>query len=320
MQEGSVPPIAHAPNRPGANWAAPITLGLITASVSVFNPTLLVFVPLAFMMIALQPRRPALVMIALLLLATTFIGKPDGVLWWYARGWALIVSAWFVLAVVLMPAASMTARGLAAIAGSVVSVAALFAINKSGWYTLDFAIGHQLRTAAADIVAFWGQRLQDKPWADDMSGVIYSFTEFQQATYPAMIAIASFTGLGLAWWVWRRVSIRDARPLGALRDFKFNDELVWLVVIGAALLVAPLHGAADRAGANLLTFMAALYAVRGLAVIVALFGAPTLFGALFGAFLLLMLYPVVMATTLMVGLTDTWLDLRARRRKSSGQD
>ena len=53
--------------------------------------------------------------------------------------------------------------------------------------------------------------------------------------------------------------------------------------------------------------------VRGLAVILALFGSPSVLGAMFGVLLVLMLYPIVMATTLMVGLTDTWLDLRARR-------
>ena len=59
--------------------------------------------------------------------------------------------------------------------------------------------------------------------------------------------------------------------------------------------------------------MAALYAVRGLAVILSLFGSPSVLGTLFGILVFLMLYPIVMATTLMVGLTDTWLDLRARR-------
>ena len=54
-------------------------------------------------------------------------------------------------------------------------------------------------------------------------------------------------------------------------------------------------------------------AVPERAVIVALFGSPSLLGALVGALLFLMLYPIMMATTLMVGLTDTWLDLRARR-------
>ena len=265
------------------------------------------------MAVALSPRKPLMMGVAIALLITTFVGQPDGVLWYYARGWSLIVSAWFVLAVVLMPNARTTSRGLAAIAGSLVSVVLLFIINRAGWYSLDFAVAHQLRSAAGDIAGYWNQQLAGKPWAGEMESAIFSFTNFQAMTYPAMVAIASLSGLAMAWWVWRRMTVRDPQPLGRLREFKFSDELVWLVVLGAALLVLPLHHVADRAGANLLTFMAALYALRGFAVIIALFGAPTLFGAIFGAFITVMLYPLVMATTMMVGLTDTWLDLRARR-------
>lgn len=300
-------------------WAAPIALGLVTAGFSVLNPVLLVMVPIAFMALGLAPRKPFLVLIAVVLLISTFTGKADGVLWYYARGWSLILSAWFIFAVLLMPNAALITRAITAIGGSLASVALLFAVNRSGWYSLDFAVVHQLRSAAGDIAGFWNQQLAGKPWASEMESAIFRFTDFQAGTYPAMIAIASLSGLALAWWVWRRISIRDAAPLGRLREFKFNDELVWVVVIGAALLVLPLHGAADRAGANLLTFMAALYALRGLAVIIALFGAPTLFGAFFGALVLLMLYPIVMATTLMVGLTDTWLDLRARRLRQDNE-
>jgi len=60
-----------------------------------------------------------------------------------------------------------------------------------------------------------------------------------------------------------------------------------------------------------------LYALRGLAVMIALFGAPGPLGVVFGALMLLFLFPMVLATTLMVGLSDTWLDLRARARGSS---
>ena len=73
------------------------------------------------------------------------------------------------------------------------------------------------------------------------------------------------------------------------------------------------HLAGECVGANLLAFMGALYALRGFAVILWLFGTPGLWGAVFGALVFVMLYPIVMATTLMVGVTDTWLDLRARQ-------
>jgi hypothetical protein len=286
---------------------------LVTIGFSILNPMLLIFVPLAFLLAVIEPKRGWLLVIALLLFVTTFMGQAAGVLWWYGRGWALILSAWFVIAVLFLPRASVTSRSLAAVGASTATVALLFLIDRSGWRQLDWAISGQLRTGSAEVAAFWQSRMQDKPWVDDLTSAVYRFTDFQANTYPAMIAIASLAGLTLAWWFWRRLASPERNPLGALRDFRFHNELIWLVIVGAALLVLPLEGVADRTGANLLVFMAALYALRGFAVMIALFGAPTFVGALFGALVFLMLYPVVMATTLMVGLTDTWLDLRARR-------
>jgi hypothetical protein len=293
-----------------------VTLALVVAGFSVLNPMLLIFVPVAFMLVALEPRRAWMMMVAVVLLATTFTGAPDGagaVLWWYSRGWALIVSAWFVIAIALMPTSSLISRSLAAVAGAIVSTAVLFFANRNGWVQLDWAVARQLRNTAADVTGYWGGRVEGKPWASDLTGAIYRFTDFQANTYPAMLAIATLAGLALAWWLWRRLSVQERNPLSPLREFRFRDELVWLVVVGAILVALPLNVTATRTGTNLLLFMAALYAVRGLAVIIALFGSPSVLGAMFGVLLVLMLYPIVMATTLMVGLSDTWLDLRARR-------
>lgn len=314
--------ITPSHNRTIANWPYVVTLALAVAGFSVLNPMLLIFVPVAFMLVALEPRKPWLMLVAVILLATTFTGSAsssEGVLWWYSRGWALIVSAWFVVAIALMPSASLISRSIAAVAGSVVSAGLLFVVNRSGWIQLDWAIGRQLRNTAADVTSFWTGRLEEKPWATDLTSAIYRFADFQTNTYPAMLAIASLAGLALSWWLWRRLSVQERNPLGPLRDFRFRDELVWLVVIGAALVVLPLGVAATRTGTNVLLFMAALYAVRGFAVILALFGSPSLLGALFGALLFFMLYPIVMATTLMVGLSDTWLDLRARRLRQDNE-
>lgn len=290
-----------------------IVLALLTALLSVLNPMLLIFVPLTFMLLALQPRRPFLLLVAIVLLYGTFSGTDRDVLWWYGRGWSLILGAWFVLAIVLLPRAGTMARGLAATAASAATAGLLFVANRAGWYALDTTVASELRSGASEIVAFWSVQLKDKPWLTDLSSAVYRFAEFQAKAFPALLAIASLCALAVAWWLWRRLAAQERRPLGALRDFRFADELIWLVVLGAALVVLPLQAGATRAGANLLLFMGALYAVRGLAVMVALFGAPSLLGGLFGVLLFLMLYPIVMATTLMVGLTDTWLDLRSRR-------
>ena len=305
-------PRSHAPTLSGF-WA-PFVLAVATAGFSVLNPLLLILVPFAFMLVALEPRKPFLLLIAFALLLSAFTGKATGALWWYSRGWALMVSAWFILAVVFLPEQRVFARALAAVAGATVTVALLFVINRAAWHTLDATVANSLRSAANDVVAFWTERAKGKTtYLANLQTAINRFAEFQALAYPALLSIASVSGLSVAWWLWRRFSVQEPRPLGVFRDFRFTDELVWLVVVGAALVLLPLHEAATRTGTNLLTFMGALYVLRGFAVMLTLFGAPSLIGGIIGVVVLLLLYPIVMATTLMVGLTDTWLDLRARR-------
>jgi hypothetical protein len=60
-----------------------------------------------------------------------------------------------------------------------------------------------------------------------------------------------------------------------------------------------------------------LYALRGAAVLLVIGGASGPLAVVVGMLLVLFLTPFVMATTFLVGLSDTWLDIRARRRASS---
>jgi hypothetical protein len=304
------------PRRPQATsgWGITVVLALITAAFSVINPALLIFVPLAFLLVAMPPRRSILALLGMVLLAITFLGERTGPLWWYGRGWVLILSGWFVVAVALLPHLNLTMRSVIAIGGATASAALLFLVNRAGWQQVDWTVAKQLRDGAADVRAFWGGRLQDQPWASEVSTALDRFAEWQAAAYPAMLAIASLAGLALSWWLWRRLVLHDPRPFGALRDFRFSDHLIWIAVAGITLVVLPFSAPFTRTGANLLAFMGALYALRGFAVMLWLFGTPGILGAVFGAMVFVLLYPIVMATTLMVGLTDTWLDLRARQK------
>lgn len=307
------------PLRPTSGWGITVILALLTAGLSVINPALLIFVPLSFLMIAMPPRKSGLALIGVVLLVLTFVGRSDGTIWWFGRGWALILSGWFLVAVALLPQLTLTMRALAAVGGASASAALLFLVNRSSWHNVDWTVSQQLRNGAAELRSFWTARMQNQAVADEMSKALDRFSEWQAAGYPAMLALASLAGLVLSWWLWRRLVVQDPRPLGRLRDFRFSDHLVWIVVAGIMLMVLPFGASFSRTGANLLVFMAALYALRGLAVILALFGTPTVLGAVFGAIIFLLLYPIIMATTLMVGLTDTWLDLRARRDKERDQ-
>jgi hypothetical protein len=280
----------------------------------VINPALLIFVPLAFLLVALPPRRSFLTLLGLVLLAITFLGQRGGPLWWFGRGWVLILSGWFVVALALLPHLNLTMRALTAIGGATASAALLFLVNRTGWQQVDWTVARQLRDGAADMRAFWAGRLQDQAWASDISVALDRFADWQAAAYPAMLAIASLAGLALSWWLWRRLVMQDPRPLGPLRDFRFSDYMIWIAVAGILLVVLPFSAPFTRTGANVLAFMGALYALRGFAVMISLYGTPGLWGVVFSVIIFVLLYPIVMATTLMVGLTDTWLDLRARQR------
>ena len=105
----------------------------------------------------------------------------------------------------------------------------------------------------------------------------------------------------------------DDQGLLPLREFRFNDHLVWLFVGGLVLVLMGGEGL-DRAGSNAVVFMSGLYALRGAAV-VAFFGAgKSLLSVVFLVLALLFVWPVVAIGALVIGLGDTWLDLRARAR------
>jgi hypothetical protein len=299
----------------GRGWGVAILLALATAVLSVVSPALLIFVPLALLLVGLPPRRPVLLLAAAAVGAALF-GRPEpDALWYLERGWALLVAAWFLALVAVWPAGRFLPRALAAVGAATLSAALLFAASRGGWSRTDWTIAQQLRSGAADVVALWGPGLAGAEWGAQLQSAIYRASEVQAAVYPALLALGSVAALGVAWWGYRRLALREPAPLGRFREFRFPDVLVWLLIAGLVLVLLPLGEAAVRAGSNLLTFMAALYALRGLAVLVVLVGAaPGVLALVLGALAILFLYPLVVAATLVVGLSDTWLDLRARRR------
>jgi hypothetical protein len=236
-------------------------------------------------------------------------------LWYFERGWALVLGAWFVVFASLLPNWTFFPAALAALGLTVGTAVTFVLLSRGGLIGLDDAISERLRTGAGEALATWSRTFGGNRVGEEVRQAVYSAADLQAALYPALLALASLAALGIAWWAFGRLVRGEVNPLGRLRDFRFRDELVWLLIVGVALVVLPIDGIAARAGQNLLTFMGALYALRGLAVLIVIGGGvPGPFGVLLGAVLLVFLYPFVMATTFLVGLSDTWLDIRARRR------
>ena len=98
-------------------------------------------------------------------------------------------------------------------------------------------------------------------------------------------------------------------PLSPLTEFRFNDQLVWGVAVGATLCLLPAFEEGKNAGYNLLLFFGALYLVRGIGVL-----AWIAKGRYLLIVVLTFIPQVFIIVTLALGLGDTWLDLRRRAK------
>ncbi len=279
------------------------------------DPLALIGLPLALVLLALPPRRPAQLILALLALFLAAGGVPADPIWQFERGWALLLGAWFVVLLLVLKQATFTARALLATAATAATSAIFMVLRPGSFGGLDQALATQLRAAVTQQVQLWKAAKLNLPPAF-MDGM-YAFVQTRTFVAPALAALASMAALALAWGIYRRTVAREERALPPLREFRFRDDLVWVVVAGVLLVLIPgLGPAALRAGSNLLTFMGALYALRGIAVVVAMssgaFGFGGLLLVLFAALADSWIPAMVMAAAVLVGLTDTWLDLRAR--------
>lgn len=303
----------------GRGWGTVLALSLAAALLSVVPPVLLIFVPLGLLLLAEGPEQMGPVVLGAALVATGFLGRPDGPLWYAERGWALVLGAWFVLVGAARPAARFLPRALLSVLGAALT-AALALTARGGWGSIDAAVEQQFRRGAQQAVSAL-QQVQSGKLGTDFAAVVPQAAKLQALIYPALLGLASLAALGVAWWGVRRLVHRDAQPLSPLPEFRFRDELVWLVIAGLALVLLPLGAGAQRAGSNVLTFMGVLYAVRGAAVLLAMIGGLGPVATVVTVLLLVLLAPalaILMGAALVVGLTDTWLDFRTRRREAGG--
>ena len=70
-----------------------------------------------------------------------------------------------------------------------------------------------------------------------------------------------------------------------------------------------------RVGSNAVVFMGGLYAMRGVAVFMFISGGLSLFGFVMFCLGIVLAAPLVLGIAVLVGVGDTWLDLRSRVRQ-----
>lgn len=254
-----------------------------------------------------------------------------------ARGWALLVAASFGIVGVVAPGRAFFPRALSALGLAVgTALVVLLAAGRDPGRLAGVMTAEYGRRVERSLEG-WRRHASEDGWqsiaartpevaerADGMAAALAALPPYVATLAPALVALESLAALALAWALYHRLSrTRLGPPLGALRTFRFNDQMVWGVVAGAALLLVPSFAPLRVVGANLLGFFGALYALRGLGVLRWL--APERWAAL-AALGLALLLPVLGFTllagtlavvALLLGLGDTWQDWRSRGARST---
>ncbi len=304
-------PEASEPRR----WVRPVLLLMVLWGLSVVPSGPLVALPLLALLVFLpRPQYRTALIAGLAAAMIGFGGLGDGISF-LVRGWAVVVGLSFVAATWVMPDHSFVNRGLVALVAAVGLSAAMFLSGWIDWGVVDWMMAERLQQAGAVLLESIRQLSEGGlTAAPTMMETVERVIRWQQSLYPGTLAVSTLCALAVAWWLYVRWAQGSDRGLGPLRDFRFNDQLVWIVVAGVALVLWSSADGLGRAGANVLVLMAALYLLRGAAIVVFLTGGVSLGGAALALLGLAMLPQVMVGGAVTLGLSDTWLDIRGRAR------
>ena len=245
-----------------------------------------------------------------------------------ARGWSLIVAACFGLVCCLGGARSFFVRALTSVTVALAIGFAIAAVTRGD--SLGEVVRTELTGRSGQATAGFEAALRASPrWAEltardtAAAEVATGFVKLLEAgatgaasVFPALLGLESLLILALAWALFHRLSrVRIGAPLAPLKEFRFNDQLVWGVILAFTILLLPTLEMMRAAGWNLLLFFGGLYAVRGFGVL-AWFLSPGRL-ALTIIVLLLFMFPLLGALAFGLGLGDTWLDWRSRARPTT---
>jgi len=247
-----------------------------------------------------------------------------------AKGWSLLLVASFGVASIMNPRQSFFPRALSAVGLSFTVGFALVMFASKRPDAAERAVRAEYTRRVDSWLSDWESVSKTREWQQitrDNPGMDSLARESTQRLrelpvitvrlYPSILALESLAVLALAWGLYHRVSrARIGAPLAPLKEFRFNDQLVWGLVLGITAVAVPTLKAFSIVGLNLLVFFGALYALRGLGVLAWFFAPGRLMVALTIG-LAIFIWPLLGVFALGVGLGDTWLDWRSRPRPTT---
>ncbi|HEX8851719.1 MAG TPA: DUF2232 domain-containing protein [Gemmatimonadaceae bacterium] len=264
------------------------------------------------------------------------------------RAWSIILAGAFGVLALVDARRPLFARALSATGMALVAALGITTVLRAPSGTVEVLVARQLqsrnlatvtqlRTLASEQPQTFARLTKSYPGAgspiDAVSEALTVVARAGVVAFPALLALQSLAALALAWGLYHRIGrARIGPPMGSLREFRFNDQLVWGLIVGLTVLllptVAPGRAVAFRMlrtfGINLIVFFLSLYALRGLGVISWVLPQRML-GILVAISILLALIPTTTGIALpgllflvtgagMLGLADTWFDWRRLAR------
>lgn len=256
-------------------------------------------------------------------------GPPDSPYSWLARGWALLLAASFGLVSVVAASEYFFPRALSALAVATALGFALVLVSPGGPTRISNAIASEFNRRNDQSLAKLREVRGQSEWkaitdsspafkqlAEQSEASLASIPKWSSVVVPALLALESLAAMGLGWALFHRMSNVAIGPqLGRLRDFRFNDQLVWGVAVGASIFLLPAFNEGRNAGLNLLVFFGILYTLRGMGILAWMSRTRVMTIMLIA--LAVFAWPLVAALAFALGLGDTWLDLRTRAQPNS---
>lgn len=284
--------------------------------------------PLAAYLLAQRPtRRDVATGVVVGAAAFLMLAGPGDTFVALERGWIALLAGALAVLVMLRPGRAFVPTALSALGLAAAAAALLVWVTPLSWDEVAWRVtrhfGYQARQVLGAMAAAAELTGGETP------GVVASLERsvgtgirLASGVFPALLLLQSLAALALAWGLYRRLAREPVgEPVGALREFRFDDNLVWGIVLALAALLVPSSVGLGALGGNLAVFFGGLYAVRGVAVGSALAAAAGIRGwgaVLGGAVVVLFLAPVAALVALALGVTDTWVDWRARLARSAG--
>jgi Predicted membrane protein (DUF2232) len=269
-------------------------------------------------------------------------GAPDGFLN-LARGWSLLLGGAFGLVCLFGVRQPLLPRALTALTIALGLAIIMSLLGPVSMSKASDAVAAELAQRNAQTMTMVNGFIDAHPkeWGDLSARVpqfalipatiedqLTQFSNAGRAVFPALLALESLAALALAWATYHRLGrTRLGSPLAALKEFRFNDQLVWGLIVGLTIMLLPTLSTVHGVGRNLLVFFGALYAIRGFGVLAWFMTPGSLTATLAVSFVMLGL-PVLNAiaalvllllgsSSLALGLGDTWADWRRRARPTS---